>query len=81
MLAAVAAHLEAAIRVPTVILIGGDTAAAVLGDRPVEVGGTVAPGVAWCRPSGESGPLVLARPGGFGGPTALIDLLAAKMSP
>ncbi len=80
-LAAVVAQLEAATRVPTVILIGGDTAAAVLGDRPVEVGGTVAPGVAWCRPGREAGPLVLTKPGGFGGPTALIGLLAAKMSP
>jgi uncharacterized protein YgbK (DUF1537 family) len=80
-LAAVVFQLEAAIRVPTVILIGGDTAAAVLGDRPVEVGGTVAPGVAWCRPSGDTGSLVLTKPGGFGGPSALIDLLAAKMSP
>ncbi|MEP6662011.1 MAG: four-carbon acid sugar kinase family protein [Acidimicrobiales bacterium] len=80
-LAAVVAQLAAATRVPTMILIGGDTAAAVLGDGPVEVGGTVAPGVAWCRPSGDAGPLVLTKPGGFGGPNALIDLLAAKMSP
>jgi uncharacterized protein YgbK (DUF1537 family) len=79
-LAAVVAQLEAATRVPTVILIGGDTAAAVLGDHPVEVGGTVAPGVAWCRPEGAIGPLVLTKPGGFGGPNALIDLVAAKMS-
>ncbi len=80
-LAAVVVQLEAATRVPTVILIGGDTAAAVLGDRPVEVGGTVAPGVAWCRPSGNTGPLVLTKPGGFGGPSVLLDLLPAKMSP
>jgi uncharacterized protein YgbK (DUF1537 family) len=80
-LAAVVFQLEAAIRVPTVIIIGGDTAAAILGDGPVEVGGTVAPGVAWCRPSGDAGSLVLTKPGGFGGPTALLDLLAAKMSP
>ena len=45
-LAAVVFQLGAALHVPTVILIGGDTAAAVLGDRAVEVGGTLAPGVA-----------------------------------
>jgi uncharacterized protein YgbK (DUF1537 family) len=80
-LAALAFQLEAAVRVPTVIVIGGDTAAAVLGDQPVEVGGTVAPGVAWCRPSGETEALVLTKPGGFGSPSALIVLIAAKMSP
>ena len=41
------------------MLIGGDTTAEVLGDAVVSVGGTVAPGVAWSRPWGESGPLVL----------------------
>ena len=41
----------------TVVLVGGDTTAEVLGDAVVSVGGTVAPGVAWSRPWGESGPL------------------------
>ena len=60
----------------TVVLVGGDTTAEVLGDAVVSVGGTVAPGVAWSRPWGESGPLVLTKPGGFGTRTTLVDLLA-----
>ena len=47
----------------TVVLVGGDTTAEVLGDAVVSVGGTVAPGVAWSRPWGESGPLVLTKAG------------------
>ena len=42
----------------------------------VSVGGTIAPGVAWSRPWGESGPLVLTKPGGFGTRSTLVDLLA-----
>ncbi len=59
----------------TIVVVGGDTAAAVLGDAVVHVGGTVAPGVAWSRPWGDDGPLVLTKPGGFGSPSALVDLL------
>ncbi len=63
-----------------VVLVGGDTTAEVLGDAVVSVGGTVAPGVAWSRPWGESGPLVLTKPGGFGSPSALVDLLAGALA-
>ena len=45
-------------RFTTVVVVGGDTAAAVLGDRVVVVGGTVAPGVAWSRAWGDDGPLL-----------------------
>jgi uncharacterized protein YgbK (DUF1537 family) len=64
----------------TVVLVGGDTAAEVLGDVVVSVGGTVAPGVAWSQPSGERGPLVLTKPGGFGSPSLLVDLLAGALA-
>ena len=59
----------------TVVVVGGDTAAAVLGDHVVQVGGTLAPGVAWCRPWGDDGALLLSKPGGFGTPSTLVDLL------
>ena len=60
----------------TVMVVGGDTASAVLGDAVVRVGGTLAPGVAWCRPWGDDGPLLLSKPGGFGTPSTLVDVLA-----
>ena len=63
-------------RFATVIVIGGDTAAAVLGDRVVVVGGTVAPGVAWSRAWGDDGPLLLTKPGGFGTPSTVVHLVA-----
>jgi uncharacterized protein YgbK (DUF1537 family) len=58
----------------TVVLIGGDTAAAVLGPGPRTVGGTVAPGMPWSRDAKGGGPLVVTKAGGFGGPDALVDL-------
>ncbi len=64
----------------TVVLVGGDTAAAVLGDSVLRVGGTMAPGVAWSRPWGDSGPLTLTKPGGFGSPSTLVDLLAGALA-
>ncbi len=64
----------------TVMIVGGDTAAAVLGDHVVPVGGTVAPGVAWCRPWGDDGALLLSKPGGFGTPSTLVDLLEERGS-
>jgi uncharacterized protein YgbK (DUF1537 family) len=63
----------------TVVLVGGDTAAAVLGDTVVRVGGTVAPGVAWSRPWGDRGPLVLTKPGGFGTASTLVDVLGSAL--
>lgn len=59
----------------TVVILGGDTAAAVLGDRPRLVGGYAAPGMPWSRDSSGNGPLVITKAGGFGGPDALVDLL------
>jgi uncharacterized protein YgbK (DUF1537 family) len=59
-----------------VVVVGGETAAALLGDRPMAVIGTMAPGVACSSPLADpDGPLVVTRPGGFGGPHALVDLL------
>jgi len=58
----------------TVVLIGGDTAAAVLGADPRRVGGTVAPGMPWSRDRRGGGPLVVTKAGGFGGQNALVEL-------
>ena len=58
----------------TVVAVGGDTTAALLGDRAVVVGGTLAPGVAWSRAWGEEGPLLVTKPGGFGTESTIVDL-------
>jgi uncharacterized protein YgbK (DUF1537 family) len=63
----------------TVVVLGGDTAAAVLGAEPIAVGGTVAPGTPWARR--PDGGLVVTRAGGFGTPAALLDLLEARLVP
>ena len=63
----------------TLVVLGGDTAAAVLGDRVVTVHGTVAPGTPWGTTRGSDA-RVVARSGGFGAPDALVDLLSATLS-
>ena len=60
------------------VIVGGDTAAAVLGDEPLVVGGTLAPGVPWSRRADGSGPLVVTKAGGFGHRDTLVDLLADR---
>lgn len=62
-------------RIETLVLIGGDTAHAVLGDVAFEVGGLLAPGVPWCR-AATGGPLVVTKPGGFGVDDAILRLFA-----
>lgn len=89
-LAAGARRLLAAHRFPTVVLIGGDTAAAVLGDAVLAVGGTVGAGIPWSHPvaSAESfaagsfaaaaAPVVVTKAGAFGDPTTLVRLLVER---
>ena len=60
-------------RYPNVV-IGGDTAAMVLGAAPVRVLGSVAPGTAWVVSPRYPIPVVT-RAGGFGDERALADLL------
>jgi uncharacterized protein YgbK (DUF1537 family) len=62
----------------TLVILGGDTAAAVLGDEPLVVGGTLAPGVPWSRRIDGAGPLVVTKAGGFGHRDTLVDLLAGR---
>lgn len=58
------------------VIIGGDTAAAFLGDAPRRVGGFAASGMPWSRAADDSGPLVITKAGGFGDADALVRLLA-----
>jgi uncharacterized protein YgbK (DUF1537 family) len=60
--------------VATLVVIGGDTAAAVLGDAPRLVFGTVAPGMPWSRDEHGGGLLVITKAGAFGGDDVLVDL-------
>jgi 4-hydroxythreonine-4-phosphate dehydrogenase len=69
----------AAVDVATLVVLGGDTAAAVLGPEPLAVGGTVAPGTPWARHGG--GRLIVTRAGGFGSDRALVELLGAAVVP
>ncbi len=77
-LAARAALWIAAARPDTIVVIGGDTAAALLGDAPRSVGGFVAPGMPWSRDESGGGPIVVTKAGGFGGPDALVELLRGE---
>lgn len=82
---AAAAGLAAAIHhrldagdLATLVILGGDTAAAVLGDEQVMVGGVVAPGTPWARSVRWPGVTLVTRAGGFGPSDALVHLLAAE---
>lgn len=72
---AVAAEARALVDdVATVVVIGGDTASALLGDAPRRVGGFAAPGMPWSLDQWGAGPLVVSKAGAFGGPDALLGL-------
>ena len=62
--------------VDTLVIVGGETAAAVLGDEPRRVHGYAATGIPWSLDAGGGGPVVITKAGSFGGPDALVDLLA-----
>lgn len=62
-------------RAGTVVIVGGDTAAALLGPAPRLVGGYAAPGMPWSVDADGGGPVVVTKAGSFGGPDALVDLL------
>lgn len=82
MLARHVADLLARGEVGTLILIGGDTAAAVLGAVPVMVLGTAGPGTARAIVAGPTGEpmLVITRAGGFGDESSLDTLLRSTLS-
>lgn len=62
----------------TVVIIGGDTAAAVLGDATMSVGGTVAAGMPWFRSAVAHGAVMVTKSGGFGSRHALTELLLQR---
>ena len=64
--------------IATLVLVGGDTAAAVLGDEPRRVGGMIAPGMPWSRDAHGGGQLVITKAGGFGGVDALTRMFPGK---
>lgn len=64
--------------VGTIVVVGGDTAAALLGTATVCVHGSVAPGTAWIESPDFEQPIVT-RAGGFGDERALLDLVAGAV--
>jgi uncharacterized protein YgbK (DUF1537 family) len=77
-LGATARARAAELRPSTIVVIGGDTAAAFLGDDPRMVGGFAAPGMPFSRNGDGRGPLVVTKAGGFGVPDALVRLLQSS---
>lgn len=60
----------------TIVIIGGETVAAVLGDAPQVITGFAARGMPCGRD--DHGRLLISKAGGFGGPDALVDLLRGE---
>jgi len=77
-LAEEARGVAAALQPSTVVLVGGDTAAAYLGDAPRLVGGSAAPGMPYSFDEHGAGPLVITKAGGFGAPDALVQLFSRR---
>ena len=63
--------------IATLVVIGGDTAAALLGDAPRRVHGTVLPGLPWSLDALDGGPIVITKAGGFGDPDTLVRLFSS----
>ena len=61
-------------RFAALVVLGGDTVAAIVGNATVIVHGSIAPGTAFATVDGISVP-VITRAGGFGGEDALSELL------
>jgi uncharacterized protein YgbK (DUF1537 family) len=77
-LGAVAREVIASGAARTVVVMGGDTTAAVLGDQATRVGGTLAPGMAWCAKT--DGSHIVTKPGGFGDASTVVDLFGIGRS-
>jgi D-threonate/D-erythronate kinase len=72
------AALRHEVALGALVVIGGDTAAAVFGDAAVSVHGSVVPGTARAKVAGFDMP-VITRSGGFGSERALIDLVRGTL--
>lgn len=91
-LAATARRWLAASGAPTLIVLGGDTAEAILGGTPLAIRGSVDVGVPLCAPvgglptaghDGDSGAIastVVTKGGGIGAPDTLIKLLPSGLT-
>ncbi len=62
----------------TLVIIGGDTAAELLGPAPRTVSGFAALGMPVSVDETGDGPVVVTKAGGFGGPNAIVDLLGGE---
>jgi 4-hydroxythreonine-4-phosphate dehydrogenase len=74
-LAGAVSTITATHQIGALIVIGGDTANAVLGPERLDVGGLVVDGTPWSLRPGRDRPLIVTRSGAFGGPDALVELL------
>lgn len=74
------ADLRARVDLGALVVIGGDTLAALVGDRPARVHGIVGPGTAWATVEDDPLP-VITRAGGFGSEAALDELLRDTVRP
>ncbi len=77
-LVAQAAVLIAEVKPQTLVIIGGETAAELLGPAPRLVTGFAATGMPASTDEYGAGPLVITKAGGFGSPSALVDLIGRK---
>lgn len=68
------ADLRSRVELAALVVVGGDTASAVLGGRPAVVHGTAGTGTAWTTIGDDALP-VITRSGGFGSDGALDELL------
>lgn len=68
----------AARRWASVVVVGGDTAEALLGDEPIHVGGLLGPGMPSCAHAVAPGAVLVTKPGGFGGPGAVAELFGGS---
>jgi 4-hydroxythreonine-4-phosphate dehydrogenase len=76
-------HLSADASIATLVVVGGDTAAAVIGDAIVTVEGSLGVGVAVGRIDlpGRHTLRLVTKPGGFGAPGTLVDVLHDALAP
>lgn len=72
------ADLRSRVELAAMVVVGGDTLAALLGDRSADVHGTVGPGTAWATLGDDPLPIIT-RSGGFGSEAALDELLRATV--
>jgi uncharacterized protein YgbK (DUF1537 family) len=80
-LATIAAHMVSSLHPSTIVLIGGDTAEACIGDRTVRVVGSLDVGVAIGAMQIDGATLtVVAKPGAFGSANTLVDLMSDALT-